>query len=113
MPKRYPQWLDNSVAIELRTLAERQEVAFKKLSALRAEEEKILSTINKGQRLLNDVRQDLKTTQLDFLGINFAITKILRENVPRFIQDGNIIFSDNALQSENKIITLDSRRKNF
>ena len=115
MPKRYPQWLDNSVAIDLRSLAERQEVTFKKISALREQEEKLLSTLAKGQRLLNDVRQDLKTEQLEFQGINFAITKILRENVPRFIQAGNMILADDALQPEmkTKIITLTTRRKDF
>ena len=95
MPKRYPQWLDNSVAIELRTLAEQQEKAFEKISALRKEEDGL-------QRLLDDVRQNLKTAQLEFHGINFAITKILREHVPRFIQSGNII--------DDKIISIEDRR---
>jgi len=98
MPKRYQQWLDNSVAIDLRNLAERQEKAFEKISALRHEEYKL-------QRLLDDVRQDLQTAQLDFRGINFEITKILREHVPRFIQCGNMIIPDN-----NKIISIEDRR---
>lgn len=95
MPKRYPQWLDNSVAIDLRNLAERQEKAFEKISALRQEEEQM-------QRLLNDVQNDLRNAQLEFRGINFAITRILREHVPRFIQSGNII--------DDKIISIEDRR---
>lgn len=89
MPKKYPQWLDNADAIDLRTLAERWKLAEKEYRAARDEQSKILSL-----KFKND--QKIWLAELEMMNCARKMTELLQK-VPRYIKGGNMIIEDETI----------------
>ena len=97
--KRYPQWLDNSAAIDLRTHGEKYLDALEGYKKFRAVRDKLISAMKEtSPKSVAAAYDDLEYTmwqyQREMLHNAYHMAELLRQLVPRYIKDGNIVMED-------------------